>query len=193
MTLPRTSMTHPLRIDAVAVPGGGQIGITICPGKQQAHALTGAWARDLMTDLQAIQAWGATAVISLIEEHEFAELGVAALGPSVNGIGLAWYHLPIADMQAPGPAWESHWSASGPRIRRILSGGGRVVVHCKGGLGRAGTVAARLLIEFGSAPEEAIARVRAARPGAIETAHQERYLRQLVTLAETRCVAPGGA
>lgn len=52
-------------------------------------------------------------------------------------------------------------------------------MHCKGGLGRAGTVAARLLIEFGQAPEDAIACVRAARPGAIETHQQETYLRQL--------------
>ena len=27
--------------------------------------------------------------------------------------------------------------------------------HCRGGLGRAGTIAARLLVEFGVAPEEA--------------------------------------
>lgn len=58
----KTSQTHPLRIDSVAVPGtAGVIGMTLCPGKVQRFALTGSWARDLDTDLQAIQAWGATA------------------------------------------------------------------------------------------------------------------------------------
>lgn len=181
MTAVRTSLTHPLRIDAVPAGAGGLIGITFCPGKHQPQAMTGAWARDLLTDLRAIQAWGAVAVISLIEDHEFEALGVESLGRTVNTLGLAWYHLPIPDMHAPDAAWESRWAAAGPRIRGILQGGGRVVVHCKGGLGRAGTVAARLLIEFGQTPEEAISTVRRARPGAIETAHQEYYLCQVRT------------
>ena len=49
----------------------------------------------------------------------------------------------------------------------------KVLVHCKGGLGRAGTFAARLLVEFGHTPASAIATVRTARPGALETLDQE--------------------
>ena len=45
--------------------------------------------------------------------------------------------------------------------------------HCRGGLGRAGMISARLLVESGVEPEVAIAKVRAARPGAIETREQE--------------------
>ena len=55
-----------------------------------------------------------------------------------------------------------------------------MVVHCKGGLGRAGTVAALMLVELGMAPDEAIRTVRAARKGAIETREQERYIREWV-------------
>ena len=51
-----------------------------------------------------------------------------------------------------------------------------MVVHCLAGLGRSGTVAARLLIELGHDPDEAIRRVRLARPGAIQSAAQEHYL-----------------
>jgi ADP-ribosyl-[dinitrogen reductase] hydrolase len=43
------------------------------------------------------------------------------------------------------------------------------LVYCCGGLGRAGTIAARLLVELGAEPITAIAGVRKARPGAIET------------------------
>ena len=53
-----------------------------------------------------------------------------------------------------------------------------MVIHYRGGLGRTGTVAARLLVEFGMGPEEAIAAVRKARPGAIENAEQEDYVRR---------------
>jgi ADP-ribosyl-[dinitrogen reductase] hydrolase len=40
-------------------------------------------------------------------------------------------------------------------------------------------VAAQLLVELGVPPQEAIERVRAARPGSIETAEQERYVLHL--------------
>ena len=50
-------------------------------------------------------------------------------------------------------------------------------VHCRGGLGRAGMISARLLVESGVEPNAAIERVRAARPGAIETPQQEEWVR----------------
>jgi ADP-ribosyl-[dinitrogen reductase] hydrolase len=65
---------------------------------------------------------------------------------------------------------------------RSLCGGHDVLVHCRGGLGRAGTIAARLLVELGMEPAEAIARVRAVRPGAIETPEQERFVRERVAV-----------
>lgn len=117
----RTSLSHPFRIDAVPVGGRGFIGITFCPGKHQKQAMTGAWARDLLIDLRALQAWGAVAVISLIEDHEFNALGVESLGQTVNALGLAWYHLPIADMHAPDATWEARWAAVGSRIRRTCT------------------------------------------------------------------------
>ena len=51
-----------------------------------------------------------------------------------------------------------------------------LLVHCRGGLGRAGTIAARLLVELGMEPKQAIASVRAVRPGAIETSDQEDFV-----------------
>ncbi len=53
-----TSLFHPLRIDAVAAPGGGLIGMTPCPGKVQPDGSTGPWRRDLALDLDAIGDWG---------------------------------------------------------------------------------------------------------------------------------------
>jgi hypothetical protein len=42
MPLSKTSTSHPLRIDSVAVGGaGGRIGTTLCPGKKQAYAQSG--------------------------------------------------------------------------------------------------------------------------------------------------------
>ena len=60
---------------------------------------------------------------------------------------------------------------------RALRDGGRVLLHCRAGLGRTGMIAARLLVELGTPPDAAIVSVRAARTGAIETRAQERHVR----------------
>lgn len=174
----RTSLTHPLQIAEVcAAPGQGRIGITFCPGKIQPGALTGAWARDLDIDLDAVRDWGASAVVTLVEPHELSALKVERIGEAVSARHMDWLHLQIRDVTAPGDAFERAWAEAGADLRGRLRRGFDVLVHCKGGLGRAGTIAARLLAELGVEPGEAIRRVRAVRPGAIETASQERHVR----------------
>ena len=171
---PRTSQSHPLNIATLDTPGGGRIGMTFCPGKTDPFAMSGPWARDLDTDLAAIQAWGASALVTLVEQHELVHLGVGGLGEQVLAMGLDWYHLPIRDVSIPTAAVRG--SNGAPVVRRCASdllGGQALVVHCRGGLGRTGLIAARLLIELGESPPTALRRVRAARPGAVETPEQE--------------------
>jgi len=177
----RTSISDPLRIDEVAVPGArGLLGLTICPGKQQVDAVSGHWQRDLDLDLQAIADWGASLILNLIEDHEMHALGVADTASRLPA-GIAYLRLPIPDASIPDGDWEQQWALYSPGLRTRLGAGERIIVHCKGGLGRTGLVVARLLIEFGTPPEKAIAVVRAARPGAIETAEQYRYVLKLET------------
>lgn len=172
----RTSKTHPLRIDSVQALGHSRIGLTLCPGKRQPDGLSGHWHRDLDLDLQIIRDWGATAVVTLMETHELEAVGVPSLGEAVESLGLDWYHLPIRDVQPPGPDFEIRWVLYGLLLRQHLLTGGRILLHCLGGLGRSGTIAARLLAELGLDPTLALAAVRAARPGAVETTAQEAHV-----------------
>ena len=144
----------------------------MCPGKTQTNAITGAWARDLNLDVEAIRAWGASIVVTLVEDRELVRYRVKDLGAAVTAAGMAWRHLPIRDVSTPDAAWEMAWAAQRDIIHGELERGGKVLVHCLGGLGRAGTVASRILIEQGVTPGDAMAAVRAVRPGAIETAGQ---------------------
>jgi ADP-ribosyl-[dinitrogen reductase] hydrolase len=173
----KTSLTHPLQIAAISAgPSFGRVGITFCPGKHDPNADSGYWHRELSLDLNAIQAWGAAAVVTLVEPHELALLGVETLGEEVQRRQMSWFHLPIVDVSTPDAGFEQEWEVAGDRLRAILRSGRDVLVHCRGGLGRAGTIGARLLVELGMAPETAIRRVRAVRPGANETRAQEKYV-----------------
>lgn len=171
----RTSQTHPIRVDAVSVRNG-LLGLTFCPGKH-GDSLNGApWARDLDMDLRALRDWGADMILTLIEPHEFGLLRVPDLGAGVKAQGMSWAHLSIRDVDVPDPLFLSGWPPVRAALLSRLDAGEQVIVHCRGGLGRAGLVAALLLIETGLEAEAAIRTVRAARPGAIETAAQERYV-----------------
>ena len=173
----RTSLTHPLQIAALSAgPTFGRVGITFCPGKYDRHAMSGYWERDLSRDLDAIRDWGAVAVVTLVEPNELVALRVEHLGEEVLRRKMLWFHLPIIDVSTPDEGFERQWVSAGAALRSLLRSGRDVLVHCRGGLGRAGTIGARLLIELGMEPAIAIRRVRAVRPGAIETGEQEKYV-----------------
>lgn len=183
MVAVRTSETHPLQIAEVrASPSHGRIGITFCPGKHDRFASTGAWERNLDLDVGAIAAWDAKLVLTLVESAELTALKVPNLGQAIQSRGIEWRHLPIADYSVPTEAFEQQWLTQGREIRQILRNGDDVLVHCKGGLGRAGMIAARLLVELGVDPENAIRCVRRERKGAIETASQMALVRRTLPI-----------
>lgn len=170
------STDNPLKIASVTSPFGGVIGMTICPGKIQPQAVSGSFQRDLNLDLDLIAAWGAAAVVTLIPQSELEALQVEHLGDAVESRQLLWLHLPIGDVSVPDAKFEHAWLYGGLRLRQLLRVGKRILIHCRGGLGRTGMIAARLLVELGMPAKEAMGQVRRARPGAIQTPAQERYV-----------------
>ena len=189
MTTAKTSRSHPLRVDNLAIGGlSGVIGLTFCPGKKQRGALSGDWDRDLAADLEAIKCSGAQALVTLMETDELTavRVPVTELGEKAASIGLEWHHLPIRDVDVPDERFEDLWTYSGIRLRSLLVKGEKVVIHCLGGLGRTGTIAGRLLVEFGVTSSDAISAIRSARAGTIETRKQEEYVNNCKPLASAR-------
>ncbi len=165
-----------MHIDRLELPGtAGWLGLTACPGREPG-LLRGDPAR-LKRDLDAIVASGAVALLTLVETTELEMLGLADLGERTRAAGLGWYHLPIPDFGAPGAGFEAGWEHVGAALYGHLERGSGVIVHCLAGLGRTGTVAARMLIESGLSPAGALARVRAVRPGSVQSPQQLAYIR----------------
>jgi ADP-ribosyl-[dinitrogen reductase] hydrolase len=170
----RTSESHPLIINTISV-SQGELGLTFCPGKKQPNAMTGSWDRNIELDIAAVKAWGATAVISLLDDFEYEELAVASL-PNIYQANFQWFNLPIPDKCAPDESWLENWLSLRYDIKSILANNGKILIHCKGGFGRTGTVAALILIDHGYTAIEAINAARKAREFAVETETQEKFV-----------------
>ena len=162
--------------------------MTVCPGKDEYAGLgipSGPWQRDLDLDLQVILDWRTEVLVSLIEAFEFELLRVSELPEKARNLGIKWFHLPIVVVGIPDWKFEVQWDTAGKELRKVLENGGRIVLHCRDGLGRTGMIAARLLVEFGLDSRAAIAAVRYARPGAIQAQETRRLCSEMQMEIET--------
>ncbi|MEN8659487.1 protein phosphatase [Marivita sp.] len=124
---------------------------------------------DYACDVQHLIEWKPAIVISLVSEVELVAARAAGLWHDLVEAGCRWEHLPISDFGVPDAEFEEAWPEVSANARRALTGGGRILVHCRGGCGRSGMVALRLMIELGEAPDDALARLRVVRSCAVET------------------------
>ena len=89
-------------------------------------------------------------VISLTEVADFATHA-------------GWCHFPVVDFDVPS----GDWAPISAQVHQVLRNGGRVLFHCKAGCGRSGMAVLRIMTELQE--PDALARLRAVRPCAVET------------------------
>lgn len=145
----------------------GQLLLTPCPGTQQVA---------LPLVLGQLKLAGAHGVLTLMTDAELARLELGTLGQQIEAAGMRWFQLPIEDDQAPDAAFEAAWQQALPALVGLLRDGKHLVIHCKGGSGRTGLVAAALLMSLGQPQQEAMAAIRAHRPKAFTLACHRQWL-----------------
>ncbi len=115
---------------------------------------------------------GFRTIISLLDEGEQRpnyDLDEA------KAMGFDRVSIPIRDFTSPTQNQFSQFLNS---VNKALEKG-KVIMHCQGGSGRTGTMAAAYWIKKCLSARDAIDRVRKSRPNAVETEEQEESLKKL--------------
>jgi protein-tyrosine phosphatase len=126
-------------------------------------------------DLAKLLRWSPTLVLTMTTKREMIRVGAEDFGADLAAAGVKWRHLPIADFGAPDDTTNALWPEASELAHAELDAGGKVLAHCYGGCGRSGMALMRLMVEAGEDADSALARLRDARPCAVEAAEQRAW------------------
>ncbi|XP_058842572.1 cyclin-dependent kinase inhibitor 3-like isoform X2 [Acipenser ruthenus] len=159
---------------SLSVVGSSQVlGICALPGCKFKDVR-----RNLQKDIGELKAQGVQEVFVFCTRGELSKYRVPQLLDSYRHLGLGVHHLPFPDGSAPELGQCCQILGE---LQESLESNRRTVIHCYGGLGRSGLIAACLLLRLSHSltPEKAIELLREQRgPGAIQTVKQYNFLHE---------------
>ncbi len=115
-------------------------------------------------------------VVSLVETSELKTLGCDDLIKKIKLNNFLWFHFPITDFDIPAKSSLFELNLLLSNLEKFLKKEKNIVIHCKAGLGRTGTVASLLLVKLGITAKVAIQYIRKYRPGSIDTNEQKNFV-----------------
>lgn len=134
-------------------------------------------------EMRAWRAAGVDTVVSLLTRGEEADLGLEREAAAAQARRMRFWSFPIRDREVPESTAELGKLVD--KIDSELAAGKNVVLHCRQGVGRAGVVAACLLLNRGVSAVTAIQRLNASRGVPIpETIEQRQWIDRYATRAE---------
>ena len=153
---------------------GSEICLSAFPGREH----TNVFSIDLMEEFfDFLDSNRYRSLVSLVEVHEFDQfISYPKFEEKIGKRNFSWFFHPLKDMTAPDEIFTSDFFETQSSLLEYLRSEKKIAIHCKGGLGRSGTIAALLLRHLGFSAEKSIELVRKSRPGAIETEEQEIFI-----------------
>jgi len=146
--------------------GSGFIAIMAYPGKEQ----------DAVSEIASLAHDGIRQVVSLLESAEASALGVEGESHLVVAESMKFVSFPIPDMGLPASVCA--FAGLARDLYRQVAAGDNTLLHCRGGVGRSGLLAAAVLLHCGMDPLQACERVTRLRGLRVpETAEQGAWLR----------------
>src|SRR5258708_10640129 len=116
---------------------------------------------------------GLALVVSLLESEEAAQLDLVQEAGVAKSKGVDFISFPIPDRGVPA-SMQAALSLLG-KIAKVLGAGKNVAVHCRQGIGRSGSIAARVLVTSGIWVEKSSEVVSVSRGQSVQvTTHQLR-------------------
>ncbi|OMJ83647.1 hypothetical protein SteCoe_15374 [Stentor coeruleus] len=166
---------------------GGKLGLCQCPGKKLTKGRDGKeHIRDLHSDLLNFKERGVRTIVCLLNDSELRSLGVQPQQYKIltKNLDIEFIQYPILEM-APPDNIESLENQVLIPIANIFTQNGFIVIHCRGGIGRAGTVAGCFLkkLRFFSNFSAAVQHLRKKRDKrCIESRKQEDFVKTYFSL-----------
>ena len=115
-------------------------------------------------------------IVSLLEISELKSLGCENLTKEIKLNNFIWLHFPINDFNIPTKNSLLKLNLLLSDLENFLKKEKNIIIHCKAGLGRTGTIASLLLAKLGISPKDAIKFIRKYRPGSIDTDEQKNFV-----------------
>lgn len=173
-----TSNNCPIEVQFIPKITNGRLGMTFAPGKKYTSQWTGlVWSRDLIKDLARLkQEYKCNHLVSLMEHFEYEMVLNTELFTLHKEHEINLIHFPIADWKVPTSAID--FCKLVESILGYLEKEEIVIIHCLGGKGRTGVVAACCLLALckDMTTEDAITIIRDTRKGTIQSDEQLQFV-----------------
>ncbi|MDU1953271.1 MULTISPECIES: tyrosine-protein phosphatase [Enterobacteriaceae] len=159
------SMIHPF--DILTLDNGAKLIFTPCPGTKGVS---------IVDSLKSLKEAGAQTVITMMTMAEMTEKQVDTLPSLCAEHRMDWYHLPVEDSCAPEEPFAQAFAQQKDILLGLVESGATMVIHCHGGSGRTGMMAAILMLELGYAPAQVKSQIQLIRPKSLTSPVQVNYL-----------------
>lgn len=149
-------MNHPY--DILQLANGAKLIFTPCPGTRETT---------LEDAVETLANAGARVLITAMPMDELAMHHVERLPEVCDAHAIKWMHLPVEDDKSPEQAFTQQLIQHKTELLDLINNKATIAIHCKGGSGRTGLIAAVLLLESGQSWQNTKSQIQSLRPKAL--------------------------